>query len=205
MEKCPSRAVSGPPHSGDTHTMGLYPQAPFLTPHFSPPSPLPGPTFVLQAAVGLVAAVLAVVEAVADEAQADAKPSVTQMLVPGAALCGVPGRRAGGRALRTPCPKSPAPGKVLGVLTLIGGHGTVAGAEAGCAHAAVGDEGDAQEVGVGVEGGGHHVAAEPGGTIPKRPLSPPPQKLGCRILPGSYLAVPPRAGAGSAAPSPCSS
>lgn len=191
MEKCPSRAVSGPPHSGDTHTMGLYPQAPFLTPHFSPPSPLPGPTFVLQAAVGLVAAVLAVVEAVADEAQADAKPSVTQMLIPGAALCGVPGRRAGGRALRTPCPKSPAPGKVLGVLTLIGGHGTVAGAEAGCAHAAVGDEGDAQEVGVGVEGGGHHVAAEPGGTIPKRPLLPLPQKLGCRILPGSYLAVPP--------------
>lgn len=166
MEKCPSRAVSGPPHSGDTHTTGLYPHPLSLRPVSPPPGPpSPGPTFVLQAAVGLVAAVLAVVEAVADEAQVDAEPPVAQMLVPGAALCGTPGRRAGGDALRTrTAPKGVFWGryKTQGVLTLIGGHGTVAGAEARGAHAAVGDEGDAQEVGVGVEGGGHHVAAEPG-------------------------------------------
>lgn len=104
------------------------------------------------------------------------------------------GRRvSGGGALRTPCPSPPGGfggrSHTGGVLTLIGGHGTVAGAEARGAHAAVGDEGDAQEVGVGVEGRGHHVAAEPGGSSRRWHRSPPPPPPGgcrtpSRVLPG---------------------
>jgi len=143
------------------------------------------PTFVFQAAVGLVALVQAVVEAVADEAQVEAEPLVAQVLVPGTALCsaGRDGQAVDGIPLGTlPCPVPQAswetprcyplpahsedswqcPG--TGVLTLTVGHSVVAGTEAWGTHAAVGDEGDTQKVGVRVEGRGGHIAAKPGGT-----------------------------------------
>lgn len=87
----------------------------------------------------------------------------------------------------------------------------VAGAEAWGTHAAVGDKGDTQVVGVGVEGRRGHIAAKSGGTRRGRQCSlpemvPPPYctttKPGCK---GVYLDGPPRAGAGSVPPAPCSS
>lgn len=141
------------------------------------------PTFVFQAAVGLIALVHAVMEAVANKAQVEAEPLVAQVLIPGTALCSAGQRRPGwqwcppghpqcpGRYGRPPwCYPLPAHSKEswqcpgAGVLTLTGGHGAVAGTEAWGTHAAVGDEGDAQVVGVGVEGRGDHVAAKPVGT-----------------------------------------
>lgn len=81
----------------------------------------------------------------------------------------------------------PCPG--AGVLTLTGSHGAVAGAEAWGTHAAVGDKGDTQVVGVGVEGRRGHIAAKSGGTrrgdsAHSRRWCPlptaPPQSLGAR-------------------------
>lgn len=203
MEKCPSKAVSGPPHSGETHTHAALPPAPLPSPFpHSPapashcPSPCPlarcrrgsglqvggWPTFVLQAAVGLIALVRAVMEAITDEAQVEAEALVAQVLVPGTALCSIsrdgqagsgtllgnfPSTRCYGRPPgATPClPAARSPRSAwVGVLTLTGGHGAVAGAETQGTHTAVRDEGDTQVVGVGVEGRRGHIATKPGGT-----------------------------------------
>lgn len=112
----------------DTHTCGFTPcPFPFTPSPCSPapasrcPSPCPlarchggcrrrdWPTFVFQAAVGLIALVRAVVEAVADEAQVEAEPLVTKVLIPGTALCsaGRDGQAVGGVPPGTlPCPSA---------------------------------------------------------------------------------------------------
>lgn len=41
VEKCPSKAVSGPPHSGGTHTLAALPSAPLPSPRLPTPPPLP--------------------------------------------------------------------------------------------------------------------------------------------------------------------
>lgn len=191
----------------DTHTCSFTPcPSPFTSsPHSPAPAshcpslcPLAGchggcglqaggwPTFVFQAAVGLIALVHAVMEAVTDEAQVEAEPLVAEVLIPGTALCsaGRDGQAGSGNPTGHP-PLPQCPGRYgrpprcyplpvcseeswqclgVGVLTLTGSHGTVVGAEAWGAHAAVRDKGDVQVVGVGVEGRGGHVAAKPGGT-----------------------------------------
>lgn len=232
----------------DTHTCGFIP---YLSPlalspcssapafHCPSPCPLAGcgggwglqvggwPTFVFQAAVGLIALVRAVVETVTDEAPVEAEPLVAQVLIPGTALCsaGRDGQAGNGIALGTlPCPSAlgitgdplalPAarrPGSARGgVLTLTGSYGAVAGTEAWGAHAAVRNEGDTQAVGVGVEGWGGHAATKPAGTTRGQCLPPEilPSPHRTATLPGCkepYLAGPLRTGAGSVLLAPCSS
>lgn len=119
-----------------------------------------------------------------------------------------PGRY--GRPPGTTCSEEAWQCPGVGVLTLTGSYGTVAGTEAWGAHAAVRNEGDTQAVGVGVEGWGGHAATKPVGTTKGQCLPPEilPSPHRTATLPGykePYLVGPLRTGAGSVLLAPCSS